>query len=60
MGEGLAHWESPCGVQSPNGKSLATWKPLFSACTTHYAQRCGSSLAVNEKRPTPISTISHF
>jgi hypothetical protein len=47
-------------VPSPNGESLATWKPPFSPYTMHYAQGCTSALAVDEKNRTPISTISHF
>jgi hypothetical protein len=44
-----------CGVRSPSGESLATWKLPFSPCTMRYAQGCTAALAVNEKNPTPTS-----
>jgi hypothetical protein len=63
QGRGRGHWESPCGLRSPNGESLATWKPPFSPCTKRYAQGYTSALAVNEKNPTPtsnhISSLAH-
>jgi len=54
---GLGHWESPSGVRSPNGESLATWKPPFSPCTMRYAQGCTSALAVCEKTQPRLATI---